>query len=115
MTNNKKHTRSEVIQEFLSDFTDLTAKIKNNTASPQDYNKLQELIKILGLGEENVIKPLQDNGFNDWASYYNERRNENIHNRVRIGSVLGAVVGTSMAVIDFLNKMLEVEKKDTKA
>jgi len=103
---NQKHTKDSLIEDFIFDIKSLVKKIEENKAINSDYAKFQEMIELLGVPTEDILKTLKQYGFDGWGDFYVARQSSSRLDYLRTQPVLGSIQGMSNAAIHALNKML---------
>ena len=74
----------------------LTKKIEDNTASLQDYQQYESILRKGGLTHDYIFSYLQKAGFNSWVDFVKARKNIEYKERtlpVAIGGIIGIGVG----------------------
>lgn len=88
------------MENLKTKLEDLRFKIRNNTASVDEYNQYEQIIRENGLIDE--LSPiLKRYGFKSWAEYIDRRKKaKTLSERSTVnGEMLGLILGVSAALL----------------
>ncbi len=104
---NQIQTKRQVLEEFIEDINSVFIKVENNTASPQDYQKLEEYFRIGGV-PENIINEVKSN-FPSWTIFHTTRllpfKDQDV---MAVKETLGALRGVRNGLVELLK--VEMDK-----
>jgi len=84
----------------------LKNKIETNTATKEDYEKLDYFLSPFGV--DNFIEILKENGINSYEEYIIERKKDiEKRNRHANGVVLGSIMGAISALEKYITNKLD--------
>lgn len=88
----------ENIQYTLNELNSLEIKVKENTASAEEYEKIDKFLNTQGISEISVINKIIEMRFSSYEDYIYQRKINN--------SATSDVTGTALGIISALKKFI---------